>query len=228
MRDSLDLLDKGHSRHSGYARDGDDWYVEPGWEVDQLLDAIDFSVNYIWDPACGQGTILESCWKHSRKPYGVFGSDIVDRGSEYGSFALSDFLRDDPPERVRSLICPELAIICNPPYGRLEPDMPRGDTFAERFVRRALDLPEVRRAAFIVNGKFLWSERRWHLFDAHPPTQLLFCSERPSMPPGAELPRLIAEGRAYQGGSADYVWIYYERGAAPRPPAWLRPRSIPA
>jgi hypothetical protein len=45
------------------------------------------------------------------------------------------------------------------------------------------------------------------------------------MPPGAELPRLLAEGKAFQGGAIDYVWLYWEKGAAPRPPRWLKPAS---
>src|SRR6185503_3454398 len=101
---------------------------------------------------------------------------------------------------------PPSAIICNPPYGRLEKGMAAGDTFAERFIRRALSL-DVGRVAMIVQRTLLWSERRWHLFVAdHPPTQLLFCSERPSMPPGEALPRLRAEGKAHKRGAMDYLW----------------------
>ena len=220
---------KGHSRHSGFERDALDWYVEPPEVVDALLDAEDFSGHIVWDPSCGRGNILDRC---ALRGLETFGSDVADRGARgRHTWTRRDFLREPPA------LCPEyfpdgkpLAIVNNPPYGRLEPNMPRGDTYAERFVRRALD-PALGadKVAMIVNGKFLWSESRWRLFGAdHPPTQILFCSDRPSMPPGHELPRLLAEGRAFKGGAIDYVWLLWVRGAAPRPPRWLQPSAAAA
>lgn len=214
---------KGNSRHSGFDRDPFDWYVEPASCVDQLLDAISFEGLLVYDPACGSGTCLD---RAAARGLSTIGSDVVDRGArERHEWCRIDFLR------ARELLTDflpwprRLGVLCNPPYGRLEEKMPRGDTYAERFVRRALGLgPE--KLAMVLNGKFLWSERRHRLFEEdHPPTQILFCSERPSMPPGAELPRLLAEGCAFEGGAIDYVWLYWERGASPRPPRWLRPSS---
>lgn len=213
--------DKGHSRHSGFERDTLDWYVEPGYVVDQLLDAEDFSGHVIYDPSCGQGTILD---RAAARGLATLGSDVVDRGArDRHSWARRDFLHD-PPLWVAGIPGnPPLAIVNNPPYGRLAANMPRGDTYAERFARRALAIGAAK-VAMIVNGKFLWSERRWPLFARdHPPTQLLFCSERPSMPPGSELERLHSIDRAYTNGSIDYVWLLWVAGEAPRPPRWLRP-----
>jgi len=213
---------KGNNRRSGFPRAKDDWYVETETCVEQLLDAIDFTGFLIWDPACGQGTALDVC---RRRGLDTVGSDIVDRGAAH-SWRRLDFLADPPwwGEQGFEYARP-VAIICNPPYGRLAKGMPRADTFAERFVRRALSGP-ISRVAMIIQRTLLWSERRWQLFaEDHPPTQLLFLSERPSMPPGAELPRLRAEGLDHRRGSMDYVWIYWERGAAPRPPVWLRPSN---
>jgi hypothetical protein len=36
-----------------------EWYVEPRWVSDALFRVEDFSGG-IWDPACGQGNILEA------------------------------------------------------------------------------------------------------------------------------------------------------------------------
>lgn len=218
---------KGHSRHSGFTREALDWYVEPPFVVDQLLDHEDFSEHLVWDPACGAGNILDRCWA---RRIANFGSDVADRGArERHDWAQLDFLRDPTPKHVENLAHPPLAIVCNPPYGRLQGDMRLGDTYAERFIRRALDDYLVRKVAMIVNGKFLWSARRWRLFHVdHPPTQILFCSERPSMPPGSELDRLHSIGRAYTNGSIDYVWLLWVRGAPPRPPAWLKPSAAAA
>ena len=209
---------KGHSRHSGFVRDALDWYVEPPFVVEQLLDHEDFSGHLIWDPACGGGTIPAVC---GARGLTAVGSDVVHRGGDRSHWFQLDFLKEEP------LLVGDLpyAIISNPPYGRLQPGMPRGDTYAERFARRALATGAAK-VALVLNGKFLWSERRWRLFhEDHPPTQILFCSDRPSMPPGAELPRLRAEGRAFEGGAIDYIWLLWVAGAAPRPPAWLRPAS---
>jgi hypothetical protein len=222
--DGVLSLSKGNSRHSGFERDAFDWYCEDATPVDQLLDHEDFSGLPIYDPSCGRGNILDRC---KARGLATYGSDVVDRGARASHDWLQlDFLRDDPmpfePDFARH------AIICNPPYGRLEANMPRGDTYAERFIRRALALGPAK-VAMIVNGKFLWSERRWRLFDVdHPPTQLCFCSERPSMPPGSELDRLHAIDRAYTNGSIDYVWLLWVRGAPPRPPAWLKPTGAAA
>jgi hypothetical protein len=224
---------KGHSRHSGFDRDPFDWYVEPPSAVDQVLDALDLAGVtgcLIYDPACGMGTSLDAA---AARGLPTIGSDVVDRGARARhAWIRADFLRD--VDLIAAFIAEHLppgfilVILSNPPYGRLEENMPRGDTYAERFIRRAHALG-ADRILMVLNGKILWSERRYRLFEVdHPPTELLFCSERPSMPPGAELEHLRAEGRAHEGGAIDYLWIYWERGAEPRRPRWLRPSSIPA
>lgn len=212
---------KGNDRNSGYARDPHDWYCEPPFVVDQLFAHESFAGMLVYDPACGRGNILDRAQLHGCP---TMGSDIVDRGAGRAhDWMQHDFEAADPTINEGHH---KMAIVCNPPYGRLKPNMPRHDSFAERFIRRALGLG-VAKVAMLVQRTLLWSERRWHLFhEDHPPTQLLFCSDRPSMPPGGELPRLIAEGRAFEGGAMDYLWLLWVRGAAPRPPAWLRPRGV--
>jgi hypothetical protein len=47
---------KGNARGSGYVRASDDFYREPRWAVDALLDVERFD-GIVWDPACGSGNI---------------------------------------------------------------------------------------------------------------------------------------------------------------------------
>ena len=74
---------------SAYARADLEWYQEPPWVSERLLDAERFDGG-AHDPACGVGTIpgvLESRGLPSS------GADIVDRAG--GKFALRDFLISD-------------------------------------------------------------------------------------------------------------------------------------
>jgi hypothetical protein len=67
---------------SAYARTADDWYVEPPWVSERLLDAERFDGG-AHDPACGVGTIpgvLQS------RGLPASGADIVDRAR--GRFVL--------------------------------------------------------------------------------------------------------------------------------------------
>jgi hypothetical protein len=212
---------RGNDRDSGYKLDPLGWYVEDAASVDQLLDHEDFSGHLVWDPACGTGNILDRC---ALRGLDTCGTDVRDRGAGgRHPFQISSFLTDEFPYWNRRSF--PLAIVCNPPYGRLHKPMPRGDSYAERFCRRAL-AHGAEKIAMLVNGKFLWSERRWRLFEVdHPPTQILFLSDRPSMPPGTERERLAAEGRLGKGGSIDFAWLLWVRGAERRAPKWLRPSS---
>src|SRR5271169_4700473 len=91
---------------SAYARAADDWYVEPPWVSERLLDAERFDGG-AHDPACGAGTIpgvLEA------RGLPASGADIVDRAG--GKFALRDCLIPIP-----SPVWPN--IICNPPASKL-------------------------------------------------------------------------------------------------------------
>jgi hypothetical protein len=75
-------------RHSEYIRDHHDWYIEPSWTTDLLLDAMTDMSTY-HDPCCGWGTIV-SCGL--RRGLRATGADIVDR---CGLYDERDFLTDD-------------------------------------------------------------------------------------------------------------------------------------
>lgn len=167
-----------------YDRATGDWYVEPAWTVDLLVDAWPVPA-LAWDPACGGGTIPR---RLAERGIEAVGSDIVARG--FGRRA--DFLAAGtrlPYSTARS-------IICNPPYAQ-----------AEAFVRRALAMPtEV--AAMLVQAKFAYSQGRYRLFREHPPACLLHLSSRPSMPPGD----LLRAGKIKAaGGKMDFAWIIWDR-----------------
>jgi hypothetical protein len=91
---------------SAYSRADLEWYQEPPWVSERLLDVERFDGG-AHDPACGVGAIsglLESRGLPSS------GADIVDRAG--GKFALRDFLIPIP-----SSVWPN--IICNPPASKL-------------------------------------------------------------------------------------------------------------
>ncbi len=167
----------------GYERDPLDWYVEPRWTVDILLDAEAFT-GRVWDPACGSGTIPKACRSRGLES---IGTDIADR--PFGD--RHDFF-DPVPADIGAVA----NIVCNPPYAA-----------AEAFVRRALGIASDR-VVMLLQGKFLYSQRRYPLFAEHPPSSIYFLSTRPSMPPGDLL--LSGEIRA-AGGKLDFIWIVWTR-----------------
>mgnify|MGYP001953461718 CR=1 FL=1 len=161
----------------------------------------------VYDPCCGRGNILDAA---KAAGYPTVGSDIKDRGaSKRHTFAKGDFLRLRKPPATHGR---GLAIVANTPYG----------DEAEKMVRHALSLP-YRHCLFIYPLSWLASEGRYHLFARdHPPTQLLFHSERPTMPPG----HMLTDPKAFKNVAIDYFWLHYERGRAPQPPAWIKPRNF--
>lgn len=88
-------------RASGYDRATGDWYVEPPWIVEALLDAEKLE-GVCWDPFCGAGNIPSILQEH-----GILcrASDLVDRG--YGATGYSFLISDLPMVRtVSSVIHP--------------------------------------------------------------------------------------------------------------------------
>jgi hypothetical protein len=179
-----------------YRRQREDFYTEPAWTVELLLDAEDFS-GFVWDPACGAGTIPQAC---ERRGLRAGGTDIAKR--PYGS--RHDFLGDRTPpwDAVAN-------IVCNPPY-----------RLAEAFIGRALSIADSK-VAMLVQAKFPYSQRRHALFTARPPTRLYFLSTRPSMPPGDQL---LAGTVRPAGGKLDYLWMVWDaaRRGGPTECRWLR------
>ncbi len=144
-------------RASGYARVSNDWYVEPRWLVDALLDVERFD-GVCWDPACGGGNIPEAV-----KARGIHcsASDIAPRG--YGGVA--DFLAPSTGGRVDH-------IISNPPYGVIE-----------AWIEKSLACT-VGKVAILARLALLEGQKRRAFFARTPLARVWVSSRRASMPPG--------------------------------------------
>jgi hypothetical protein len=210
----------GGARSERYEREPYDWYCEDTRPVDQLMGAIDFEDDLIYDPSCGRGNILDVA---KRRGHQTIGSDIIRRtcpvqGSPVDArhkFVRGNFLLLSRAPVVAGL---GFSIINNPPYS-YQPDI------CEKFIRKALTLP-LRRAAFLVPIAFLNSNDRWAFFQRDfRPSHVAILSERPSMPPGSK----ITPYTEFKGGMQDYVWIIYTAGNGHRwrtETIWLRPSCI--
>lgn len=143
-------------KHSSEARDPHDWYVEPEWCTEVLLDHIGPLTGYVVDPCCGQGNILKVVGDKAS------GFDIVDRGAP--RLIIEQDFRDS------EMRCDN--IISNPPY-----------SLAQEFIEHFL--PTTGRILAVLNRlDFLASQGRNAMFNKNPPWRVIVLSKRPSMPPG--------------------------------------------
>lgn len=196
------------SKRSGFAPEPHDWHVEPPWSVDLLFEAERF-FPVLWDPACGGGTIPTQAFKYG---YRTYASDLIDRGYE-PMWKVANFLSlTEGPEGGTA------DIVMNPPYGRAK--------LAVKFIDHALKLTGGRVAA-IVGESFMCSAGRWNgrefVGGRHdkftrewPLKRILYCSSRPSMPPGGM-------GIPAKGGQTNFIWLVFQRGwSGDAIPGWLR------
>ena len=193
-----------------FDRDPHDFYVEPSWAVEALLDAEDLPAP-IWDPACGYGTVVKTAMARGLK---ALGTDLVDRGFGRGG---QNFLAMSP-----KLVRHEGSIVTNPPFKH-----------SVAFIDQALRLAP--KAAFLVPLKFLASNTRHGMFtDRWPMSAVHVLSSRASMPPGQFIdpdtglfaiddphPKALSDGSLKHrwragdkpgGGAVDFCWIVVTRG----------------
>lgn len=206
----------GKGNAAKYPMDPLNWYVEERFCVYQLIDVVDFAGDFIVDPTCGQGTILDA---FADRGFPVMGCDIADRPQRPArhSFAQGDIFRMRELPRINGRAT---SIVSNPPYGK----QGGRKSISTDIVRHVLANLTFRRAAFLVPIEFLCGQDRYAMFQRHKPVTIAYCSERPSMPPGAAVIDLGAN--AFKNGMADYCWIIF----GPRPAnfteaIWLRPRG---
>lgn len=174
-----------------YGKIESQWFVEPAWAVEALLDVERFS-GVVYDPAAGSGTIPGVL---CGRGYRATCSDLVDRGN--GIVGGADFLTMPERERVDN-------IVSNPPYDQ-----------AEAFVRKALLIARYK-VAFILRLSFLESRRRREMFERTPLARVWVFSDRVSMPPGGR-PDIEAKGGSV--AYAWFVWDHDHRG--PPALGWL-------
>lgn len=192
------------------AREPEQWYVEPRWAADSLVQHLlpELRGCVVYDPCCGGGTMLDAA---AAAGLPTVGSDIVRRGADRRhAFAQGDFLK---MRRLPFSTGHGTAILSNTPYGKE----------GEIMVRHALTLP-FRLAAFIFPLSFMASVNRYALWRDHPPSRWLVYSERPTMPPG----RLIGQmATAFEGGQIDYGCLVYERDyQGPTLLQFIKPRDV--
>lgn len=141
---------------AGYARDDDDFYLEPDWLVHGLISKVDF-VGPVHDPCCGKGTIPMAFLSRG---FAASGSDLRDRG--FGMVGV-DFMRDQTPRTN---------VVSNPPFGILRD-----------FIDHALEV-STGKVAVITRLAFLEGQSRKPWFESLPMQLCLVSSRRASMPPG--------------------------------------------
>jgi hypothetical protein len=213
-----------------------DWYVEEGWEWEQIAAAIGLeeaeSGATIWDPAAGQGRSAE--WLQSAGFYGRFVlSDIVNRVDlhrwqaferpELISFENICFIEDELQQRGDHA---RLSIWCNPPFSYRKYWLGGHQMIvSEAFVRRALSLA-TDRVVMILPAKWLaMGKKRSRLVRIdHPPQFVLHFCERPSMPPGDMIEAMGK--RAFRGGMVDFCAVVWDVRQPTQPgetrTIWLR------
>jgi hypothetical protein len=193
-----------------------DWYVEQGWEWEQIVRAIGLREQEIgaaiWDPAAGFG--------HSASRLQEMGftgelilSDLVDRVAwedferpDAAKFHSADFIEDYESERSRA----PLSIWCNPPFSYRKYRLDQQSMIvSEAFARRALAIA-TERVVMLLPAKWLaMGKKRSPLVRRDfPPAYILHFCERPSMPPGDMIAAM--GGRAYRGGMVDYCAVVWD------------------
>lgn len=141
---------------SGYDRVHNDWYREPRWLVDALLD-VEPLEGFSWDPSCGAGNIPLAL--HARD-MPCMGSDLADRG--FGLTGLDFFKATDTADNI----------ITNPPYNVIE-----------IYIRHALSLT-TRKVCILARLALLEGIKRQEMFRTTPLARVWVSSRRASMPPG--------------------------------------------
>lgn len=188
-----------------WARDPDDYYVEPFWCNVALFEKIHFEGDIV-DPCCGSGRILDAA---AAAGYKVLGMDAHDRGAGLRHpFMQLNFFNEVGSEG------PWPNIVCNPPY-----------KYGEEFVKQAYDRTLGRLAVLLnmqwANAGGRSGRSRW--LESMPLEYVLALSPRPSMPPGS----VIEAGVQAGGGKTDYAWFIMRRGHRGPPEfGWVHRKKI--
>ena len=188
-----------------HARAERDFYIEPGWCVDLLLQNERF-IGDVWDPCAGSGTVVKAC---KRAGLTAIGTDMVTNDPLHVTGGIN-FMNVDRPFKGAGR---PANIIFNPPYR---------DGQAQQFILRALSIA-TNKVAAVLQQQFPFSIERFPFFTAAAPVaRIYYLSSRPSMPPGD--PYLAGEIEA-KGGSTDYLWMVWDHGQHPMIPTtafWLK------
>lgn len=178
--------------------ESNDYYATSPIAVELLLEKETFNP-YVWECACGQGHISRVLEQHG---YKVLSTDLVDRGYGFGNVDFltltkadiqNDFSRD---------------IITNPPY-----------KYAKEFVEHSLDISmDGTKIAMFLKLTFLEGQKRYELFQKHPPTTVWVSPAR----------LRCGKGGFFGGSSAvAYAWFIWKKGyTGPTKIDWLSVKEV--
>ncbi len=185
----------GSSRGASGEVQPEEWYQEPQSFTRALIlaeenryawtDPFDESFGEIYDPACGEGRIVDCCLDAG---YQALGTDLIDRAG--GRFGVRDFTI--PPRDDECGVCD--TIITNPPY-----------TLAQIFVEHGL---RVARRRVIILHRLAWGfegVERGQWIDQMPLARFYSARKRISMPPAGR-------GITPKNGSTAFAWFVFEHG----------------
>jgi hypothetical protein len=165
-----------------------DYYREPAWTVDRLLEKEIF-IGGVLDPCAGGFTIPARCRAHGIE---ADGSDLQDiAGCTMRDVFTITEMHDN--------------YMLNPPY---KP--------AERIIRHLLPLTRYKPVVLLRTNFLHGIKRHRHFFPNVPLARVWCLSSRPSCPPGIyhgirdNLGCLIQPEET--GGKMDYSWFVFERG----------------
>ena len=145
---------------SGYERERDDFYPSPPGVIESLFRFVPFGDGRIWEPAAGDGALVDQIRAAGRE---CVGTDLVDRGRADIEPRV-DFLFERAPLAS--------SIITNPPY-----------KLADQFIRHAIDIG-VDRVALLLPVKWLaGTGPRWEL--TRHVTDVVLMGRLKMLPPGA-------------------------------------------
>ena len=191
-------------KSSLWAREANDWYVEPPWVSERLFHVETF-YGTICDPACGSGNIVAAA---RRSGHTAYGSDVVRRSELCGAvldwLARSDVYPGGPIDNI----------VSNPPFGLCDDRKTKTYPFVERCLERARY-----KVALLLPSNWIQGDARSRWLETTPLYRVYFLSPRPSMPPG----QVIEAGLKPGNGTTDYAWFVWLRGYDGGPEIrWLR------
>lgn len=189
-------------RASGFDRIANDQYMTPPWAVELLL-GVERIFGHVWEPACGEGAIVETLRKNC--PCNVEASDIDPKHDPSGQSIdfLSPFSGFMIPERW------PWTIITNPPYGK-------GGRVARAFVEHALEISQIPDGKVIMLLPVDWdaAKGRQHLFEdfnGYVAKYTLLDRIRWTNLPQSE-----------SGPSQNHAWFVWDHARRGRDMRWLR------
>lgn len=200
-----------------FARDQNDFYVEPSWCSERLFDEEQFRGG-ILDPACGGGNILKSAWFANHLAVGF---DVVERTPivaravppEFRNGAglchmpiIQDWLTYDGPAFEN--------IVSNPPFGLCDDRKAGTHPLVDKCLAKAR-----RKVALLLPAGWVQGEKRSRWLEKTPLRRVYFIAPRPSMPPG----HIVADGKKPGNGTTDYAWLVWQIDYdGPAEIRWLR------